>query len=70
VLIMLLLGGIGRLYGAFIGAPLYMLAQDALAKEDPAYWYFWIGALLVIAVFFARGGVLGLADRLLARMQR
>jgi branched-chain amino acid transport system permease protein len=70
VLIMLILGGIGRLYGAFIGAPLYMLAQDALAKEDPAYWYFWIGALLVLAVFFARGGVLGLADRLLARLRR
>jgi branched-chain amino acid transport system permease protein len=67
VLIMLILGGIGRLYGAFVGAPLYMIAQDTLAKEDPAYWYFWIGALLVVAVFFARGGVLGLAERLLAR---
>jgi branched-chain amino acid transport system permease protein len=68
--IMLILGGIGRLYGAFVGAPLYMLAQDALAKEDPAYWYFWIGALLVLAVFFARGGVLGLAERLVRRLGR
>jgi branched-chain amino acid transport system permease protein len=70
VLIMLILGGIGRLYGAFVGAPLYMIAQDALAREDPAYWYFWIGALLVLAVFFARGGVLGLAERLLARRRK
>jgi branched-chain amino acid transport system permease protein len=67
VLIMLILGGIGRLYGAFIGAPLYMIAQDTLAKQDPAYWYFWIGALLVFAVFFMRGGVLGLIVRLVER---
>jgi len=70
VLIMLILGGIGRLYGAFVGAPLYMIAQDALAREDPAYWYFWIGALLVLAVYFARGGVLGLADRLIGIFRR
>jgi branched-chain amino acid transport system permease protein len=64
VLIMLILGGIGRLYGAFIGAPLYMIAQDQLAKDDPTYWLFWIGLLLVLVVLFARGGAFGLADRL------
>ena len=35
MLIMLILGGVGRLYGAFIGVPLYMVAQDRLAKLDP-----------------------------------
>ncbi len=64
VLIILILGGVGRLYGAFIGAPLYMLAQDRLAQYDPAYWYFWVGLLLILVVMFARGGILGLADRL------
>ncbi|HEX3498360.1 MAG TPA: branched-chain amino acid ABC transporter permease, partial [Stellaceae bacterium] len=64
VLIMLILGGVGRLYGAFIGAPLYMIAQDQLARDDPAYWLFWIGLLLVVVVMFARGGVLGILDRL------
>ena len=63
VLIMVILGGTGRLYGAFIGAPLYMMAQDYLARLDPTYWFFWIGALLIIVVMFARGGVLGLVDR-------
>jgi branched-chain amino acid transport system permease protein len=64
VLVMLILGGVGRLYGAFIGAPLYMVAQDQLARDDPAYWLFWIGLLLVVVVMFARGGVLGVVDRL------
>ena len=62
VLTMVILGGTGRLYGAFIGAPLYMVAQDYLARLDPTYWFFWIGALLIIVVMFARGGVLGLLD--------
>jgi branched-chain amino acid transport system permease protein len=63
VLIMLILGGVGRLYGAFIGVPLYMIAQDRFSEIDPVYWYFWIGLLMVLVVVFARGGVLGLVDR-------
>jgi len=64
VLIMLIIGGVGRLYGAFIGVPLYMIAQDRFAEIEPLYWYFWIGLLMVAVVMFARGGVLGLAERL------
>jgi branched-chain amino acid transport system permease protein len=63
VLIMLIIGGVGRLYGAFIGVPLYMIAQDRFSAIDPVYWYFWIGLLMVLVVMFARGGVLGLIDR-------
>jgi branched-chain amino acid transport system permease protein len=63
VLIMLIIGGIGRLYGAFIGVPLYMIAQDRFSEIDPVYWYFWIGLLMVGVVIFARGGVLGLVER-------
>jgi branched-chain amino acid transport system permease protein len=64
IVIMLVLGGAGRLYGAFIGATLYMVAQDQIAERDPVFWDFWIGVLLVLIVLFARGGVLGLCDRL------
>ena len=64
VLIMLIIGGVGRLYGAFIGVPLYMIAQDRFSTAEPVYWYFWIGLLMVLVVVFARGGVLGLFDRL------
>jgi len=63
VLIMLIIGGVGRLYGAFIGVPLYMIAQDRFSMLEPVYWYFWIGLLMVLVVVFARGGVLGLFDR-------
>jgi len=70
VLIMLILGGVGRLYGAFIGVPLYMILQDQFAEIDPVYWYFWIGLLLVLIVVFAPGGAFGLADRLRRRFAR
>ena len=63
-LIMLIIGGVGRLYGAFVGVPLFMIAQDRFSEIDPVYWYFWIGALMVAVVLFARGGVLGLLERL------
>ena len=64
VLIMLIIGGIGRLYGAFIGVPLYMIAQDRFSTIDPVFWYFWIGLMMVLLVVFARGGILGLFERL------
>jgi len=70
VLIMLVLGGAGRMYGAFIGAGLFMLMQDYLARRDVMYWQLWIGLLLVAVVLFGRGGVLGLAEALRDRLRR
>jgi branched-chain amino acid transport system permease protein len=67
VLIMLVLGGTGRLYGAFLGAGLFMLMQDYLARRDPVYWQLWIGCLLVAVVLLGRGGILGIAEALRAR---
>jgi branched-chain amino acid transport system permease protein len=48
----------------------YLIAQDVLAKQFPEYWYFGIGAMLVLVVLFARGGLLGIADLLIARLRR
>ena len=62
VLVMLILGGVGRLYGAFVGPVVYLIAQDTLAKQYPEYWYLGIGALLIVVVLFARGGILGILD--------
>jgi branched-chain amino acid transport system permease protein len=63
VLVMLILGGVGRLYGAFIGPVVYLIAQDFLAKQYPEYWYLGIGVLLIAVVLFAPGGILGLVDK-------
>ncbi|MFL6574664.1 MAG: branched-chain amino acid ABC transporter permease [Burkholderiales bacterium] len=65
LLVMLILGGVGRLYGAFVGPVVYLVAQDYLAKQYPEYWYFGIGALLITVVLFAPGGILGLVDKCL-----
>jgi branched-chain amino acid transport system permease protein len=70
LLVMLILGGVGRLYGAFVGPVVYLIAQDYLAKQYPEYWYFGVGALLIIVVLFARGGILGLVDKCLQALSR
>jgi branched-chain amino acid transport system permease protein len=62
VMVMLVLGGAGRLYGAFVGATIYMILEDDLAKLSPAFWQFGIGLLLVVTVLFARRGLLGLIE--------
>jgi len=63
ILIMLILGGSGRLYGAFVGVPVFMFAQDLLAKQDPANWFLGQGIVLIVMVTLAPGGVLGGAER-------
>jgi branched-chain amino acid transport system permease protein len=70
LLVMLILGGVGRLYGAFVGPVVYLIAQDYLAKEYPEYWYFGIGLLLIVVVLFARGGILGIFDKWLQALSR
>jgi branched-chain amino acid transport system permease protein len=70
LLVMLVLGGTGRLYGALVGAALFMIAQDVLAGLNPVYWQFWIGLLLVVMVLCARGGVTGALAALTDRLRR
>ena len=70
LLVMLILGGVGRIYGAFVGPVVFLIAQDLLAKQFPEYWYFGIGMMLVLVVMFARGGILGILDGILVRLRR
>jgi branched-chain amino acid transport system permease protein len=74
LMIMLVLGGVGWLYGGFVGATLFIVAQDFLSSINPIYWQFWLGLLLVLLVFVARGGLVGaiadIGSRLRARVTR
>ncbi|HTV17561.1 MAG TPA: branched-chain amino acid ABC transporter permease [Polyangiaceae bacterium] len=68
-LVMLVLGGAGRLYGAFVGSCLFMLLQSVFSDIHPAYWQFWMGCLVMLIAFFARGGILGYASDMLMRLR-
>ena len=60
--VMLVLGGTKRLYGAFIGATIYVLVQDIAAKVNPFYWMFVIGGLLMATVTLLEGGLMEVLD--------
>jgi len=59
-LVMLILGGTGSLYGAIVGATIFVVLSDRAAAIDPFNWLFAIGAVLILAVRFAPQGVVGL----------
>jgi branched-chain amino acid transport system permease protein len=54
VMLMLIIGGTGYLYGGMIGAVLFKLVQDYLANVNPQYWQFWLGLGLVMMIMFGR----------------
>jgi len=60
VLLILIIGGTGYLYGGLIGALIYRLAQDYLSDLSARYWQYWIGFVLIMMVLFGRvyGGIL------------
>ena len=70
VLVMLVLGGAGRLYGGLVGAAIFMVARDQFSGIAPQYWYFWIGILLVPVVMLLPNGILGGLSALDARWRR
>jgi branched-chain amino acid transport system permease protein len=63
LVIMVLMGGMGTLYGAVIGAAAFVLAEEWLSGLTE-HWKMIFGPLLVLIVLFARGGLDGLAARL------
>jgi len=67
VLIILVLGGYGRLYGSFVGAVAYMVLAHFLSKIYPTAWQLGLGLLLVVIALFARGGILGIGEVLWQR---
>ncbi len=70
VVVMLVLGGSGRLYGGLVGAVIYMVARDQFSGIAPQYWYFWIGLLLVAVVILLPNGIVGGLAKLASRWSR
>jgi branched-chain amino acid transport system permease protein len=66
VLVMLVLGGTGRLWGALIGTGVFMLVHHAAANVDPFRWMLVIGVMLAVVVLVLPGGLSGAASRLWA----
>jgi branched-chain amino acid transport system permease protein len=64
-LLMLVLGGLGSLYGALAGAAAFTVAHHALSEASPQFWQFWLGIALVVLALAGRGGLIGLAQRAL-----
>jgi branched-chain amino acid transport system permease protein len=68
LMLVLIIGGVGWLYGGIIGAIAFKFLQDWIAALTPQYWQFWIGLLLVVFVLGGReiihGGIVGLVKRL------
>jgi branched-chain amino acid transport system permease protein len=54
LLLVLIIGGTGYLYGGLIGAVIFKLMQDWIANLTPQYWQFWIGLVLVLIVLVGR----------------
>ena len=54
LLLVLIIGGTGYLYGGLIGAVIYKFLQDWIATLTPQYWQFWIGLVLVAIVLIGR----------------
>jgi branched-chain amino acid transport system permease protein len=59
LLLVLIIGGTGYLYGGLIGAVIYKFLQDWIANLTPQYWQFWIGLVLVVIVLIGRERMAG-----------
>jgi branched-chain amino acid transport system permease protein len=58
VMLMLVIGGTGWLYGGILGAIVFKLLQDFVSQVTPQYWTFWIGLFLVVLVLVGRDRLL------------
>lgn len=69
-LVMLVLGGIGHLYGALIGTVIFMALEHVVAAINPFHWMTLVGAVLIAIVLFAPRGLSGTLDELARLLTR
>jgi branched-chain amino acid transport system permease protein len=58
LMLMVVIGGTGWLYGGLLGAVVFKLLQDFLSSQTPQYWTFWLGLFLVVLVLVGRDRLL------------
>jgi branched-chain amino acid transport system permease protein len=54
LMLVLVIGGTGYLYGGLIGAVVFKMLQEFFSTITPQYWQFWIGLVLVVIVLVGR----------------
>ena len=59
IMIFVILGGVGRVFGPVAGAALFILLEYVLGGLSE-FWHIYLGAILLGVVLFARGGLYGL----------
>ena len=69
VMLILVIGGTGYLYGGLVGAILFKLLQDGLSGLTPQYWQFWLGLIFVALVVIGRDRVFGWPAALVRRFR-
>jgi len=77
LLLVLIVGGVGYLYGGLIGAVIFKFMHEWLSTLTPQYWQFWVGFVLVIIVLIGSerlsswaGPIRALRDRIAGRLPR
>ncbi|MBC5763058.1 branched-chain amino acid ABC transporter permease [Ramlibacter sp. GTP1] len=69
VLLMLILGGMGQLWGGVVGAFTFVLLQEVLSTYTKM-WHLWLGIAIILLVLFLPGGVISIAQRVRGLWQR
>lgn len=69
-LVMLVLGGTGKLFGAMLGALVFVWFEDRISAINPFHWLTVVGVLLVAVVLFAPNGLTGAAEAIWKRLRR
>ena len=69
-LVMLVLGGTGKLFGAMLGALVFVWFEDRISAINPFHWLTVVGVLLVAVVLFAPNGLTGTAEAIWKRLRR
>ncbi|ANT60111.1 ABC transporter permease [Salipiger sp. CCB-MM3] len=59
IMVFIILGGVGRLFGPVVGAAVFVMLEHFLGDMSE-FWHIWLGILLLAVVLFARGGLVGL----------